>query len=141
MRKLIMLLILSTTILTGSALAQSGAISVVCEDCRNPLEHPDDWANFAFNQIYGDDAWMDFDQADDFWIVNLDGDRVYVDVDYVMTGINVLGAEIPLWPTNLLQITLALPRVRLRITDEQGQDVPQGDVGEVRIQGPSLIQI
>jgi hypothetical protein len=26
-----------------------------------------------------------------------------------MTGISVFGAEIPLWPTNLLQITLALP--------------------------------
>ena len=109
MRKLTMLLILSASVLAGSAFAQSGAISVVCEDCRDPHEYPNDWANFAFNQIYGDDAWMDFDQADDFWIVNLDGDRVYVDVDYVMTGISVFGAEIPLWPTNLLQITLALP--------------------------------
>lgn len=109
MRKLIMPMILSAAALAGTAFAQSGAITIVCEDCRNPYEHPNDWANFAFNQIYGDSAWLDFEQADDFWIVNLDGDRVYVDVDYVMTGVNLFGAEIPLWPTNLLQITLALP--------------------------------
>lgn len=109
MRKLTKLLMLFVSALSGAAVAQSGAISIVCEDCRNPYQYPDDWANFAFNQVYGENAWMDFEQADDFWIVNLDGDRVYVDVDYVMTGVNLFGAEIPLWPTNLLQITLALP--------------------------------
>ncbi len=82
---------------------------MVCEGCRDPLKHPDDYANFAFNQIYGEHAWMDFDQADDFWIYNLDGDRVYVDVDFVMEGISVLGNDWPVWPTNMLKITLALP--------------------------------
>ena len=92
-----------------AAHAQSGAIRVVCEDCRDPIEHPEDWANFAVNQVYGRDAWMDFDQADDFWIFNLEGDRVYVDIDFVMEGIVVFGNEWPLWPTNMLKITLVLP--------------------------------
>ena len=109
MRKPATLLLLFSVLCAAAAHAQSGAINVVCEDCRDPLDHPDDWANFAFNQIYGEDAWMDFDQADDFWITNLDGDRVYVDVDYVMKGVNVFGNEVPLWPTNMLQITLVLP--------------------------------
>jgi hypothetical protein len=91
------------------AAAQTGAIHIVCENCRDPLAYPNDWANFAFNQIYGDDAWLDFDQADDFWIHNLDGDRVYVDVDFVMEGIKLFGNELPLWPTNMLQITIVLP--------------------------------
>lgn len=108
MRNLTVLL-LTACALAGPANAQEGAIHLVCEDCRDPLEHPDDWANFAFNQIYGEDAWMDFDQADDFWVHNLDGDRVYIDVDYVMEGVNVFGNELPLLPTNLLQITLVLP--------------------------------
>lgn len=109
MRKLIILLLLSAFVLSGSAFAQSGAIRIICEDCRDPHKYPDDWANFALNQIYGDEAWMDFDQADDFWIYNLEGDRVYVDVDYVMEGINAFGKEWPLWPTNMVQITLVLP--------------------------------
>ena len=109
MRKPATLLLLFSVLCAAAAHAQSGAINVVCEDCRDPLDHPDDWANFAFNQIYGEEAWMDFDQADDFWITNLDGDRVYVDVDYVMKGVNVFGNEVPLWPTNMLQITLVLP--------------------------------
>ena len=114
MRSLILLL-LSVYALSGAAFAQSGAIQDICEDCRDPLEHPDDWTNFAFNQIYGDEGWMDFDQADDFWIQNLEGDRVYVDVDYVMEGINVFGNELPLWPTNMLQFTLALPNGQILV--------------------------
>ena len=109
MRKLNLLLLLVAIFAAELANAQSGAMKVVCDNCRDPLSYPDDWANFAFNQIYGDDAWMDFDQADDFWIYNLNGDRVYVDVDFVMDGVNVFGNELPLWPTNLVQITLALP--------------------------------
>ncbi len=109
MRKLCLLLCLAAAAFADGAHAQSGAIRVLCEDCRDPVEHPDDWTNFAINQVYGPDAWMDFDQADDFWIFNLDGDRVYVDIDFVMDGISVLGNELPIWPTNMLQITLALP--------------------------------
>jgi hypothetical protein len=108
MRKASFLLLLAV-VATAPVHAQSGAIHVICEDCRDPLAYPNDWANFAFNQIYGDDAWMDLDQADDFWVHNLDGDRVYVDVDFVMEGIKLLGNELPLWPANMVLITLALP--------------------------------
>ena len=109
MRKFCLLLLFAAAAIAEAAYAQSGAIRVVCVDCRDPVEHPEDWANFAVNQVYGGDAWMDFDQADDFWIFNLDGDRVYVDIDFVMKGIIVFGNEWPLWPTNMLKITLALP--------------------------------
>lgn len=109
MRKFCLLLVLVAAAFCEVAHAQSGAIRVVCVDCRDPLDHPEDWANFAVNQVYGRDAWMDFDQADDFWIFNLDGDRVYVDIDFVMKGLVVFGNEWPLWPTNMLKITLALP--------------------------------
>jgi hypothetical protein len=109
MRKTCLLLLFTAAALVDAAHAQSGAIRVICEDCRDPLEHPDDWANFAVNQIYGEEAWMDVEQADDFWIYNLDGDRVYVDVDFVMEGVRVLGNELPLWPANMLKLTLALP--------------------------------
>ncbi|MDJ0812432.1 MAG: hypothetical protein QNJ23_01790 [Woeseiaceae bacterium] len=109
MRRLFILLLMIAAALPAAVLAQSGAIRIVCEACRDPIAFPDDWANFAFNQVYGDEAWLDFDQADDFWIRNLDGDQVYVDVDFVMRGFNILGNEWPLWPTNMVQITLGLP--------------------------------
>ncbi len=109
MRKLCLLILTVAVGLVGAAKAQSGAIRVLCEDCRDPIEHPEDYANFAVNQVYGEDAWMTAEQADDFWIYNLDGDRVYVDIDYLMEGIRVFGNEWPLWPTNMLKITLALP--------------------------------
>jgi hypothetical protein len=98
-----------TVLAPGVAFSQSGATRIMCTECRNPLAYPDDWVNFAFNQVYGENAWLDFDQADDFFVVNLEGDRVYVDVDFVMAGINVFGYELPLWPANLLKITVALP--------------------------------
>lgn len=90
-------------------LAQANAINVLCAECRDPEEYPEDFANFAFNQIYGPDAWLTFEQADDFFITNLDNQRAYVDVDFVFTGLDVEGIQVPLWPKNLLQITLALP--------------------------------
>ena len=109
MRRYGLLLLMLLAIQVQPVQAQSGAIHIICEDCRDPLAYPNDWANFAFNQIYGDEAWMAFDQYDDFWIHNLDGGRVYVDVDFVMEGVNVFGNVLPLWPANMLQITLFLP--------------------------------
>ena len=109
MRNVCLLLCVTAAALVGAAHAQSGAIRVICEDCRDPIDHPEDWANFAVNQIYGEDAWMDVEQADDFWVYNLDGDRVYVDVDFVMEGVRLLGNDLPVWPANMLKITLALP--------------------------------
>jgi hypothetical protein len=52
---------------------------------------------------------MDFDQADDFYISNPDGFVVYVDIDYVMHGFSLFGLSLPIWPSNMLQIAVALP--------------------------------
>ena len=109
MRNLIVLLLVSSPFAASICWAQSHAIDIYCGDCRDPIEHPRDYVNFAFNQVYGPDAWLDFDQADDFYIVNSDNQRVYVDVDYVMLGVGIKGLRLPVWPTNLLKITLALP--------------------------------
>lgn len=109
MHKLLVALLLISPLLSEISFAQLGATENYCEQCRDPYEHPDDYVNYAYDQIYGDDGWMDFDQADDFYISNPDGFVVYVDVDYVMHGHQLFGLSLPIWPTNLLQITLALP--------------------------------
>ena len=109
MRKVMTALLLSTLIAPCLSQAQTNAEVVICEECRDPLMYPDDYVNFAYNQVYGESGWMDFDQADDFFIENLAGDRVYVDVDFVMHSSSLFGINLPIWPENMLQITLALP--------------------------------
>jgi hypothetical protein len=109
MRNLTTSLLLCLFLASSVAHAQANAEVVTCNQCRDPLKHPDDYVNFAFNQIYGDEGWMNPEQADDFYIENADGIRVYVDVDFVMHGFQFLGIDLPIWPDNLLQIRVALP--------------------------------
>ena len=116
MYKLITVLLLTLSMLADTSFAQLGATENYCERCRDPYEHPDDYVNYAYDQIYGDDGWMDFDQADDFYISNPDGFVVYVDVDFVMHGLDFLGTSLPLWPTYFLQIAVALPNGNIYTT-------------------------
>lgn len=134
MRKLLLFVLLLSPLAADICLAQANAINVVCEECRDPHEHPEDYVNFAFNQIYGPDAWMSFERADDFFITNLDGQKVYVDVDFVMLGFGLEGFRLPFWPTNLLQFTLAMPNgdvyAMLRSVFQTSLPVPSSNNGE-----------
>jgi len=116
MYKLIAALLLISPLVSDISFAQRGATENYCERCRDPYEHPDDYVNYAYDQIYGDDGWMDFDQADDFYIINPDGFVVYVDVDFIMRGLELFGLSLPMWPTNQLQISLALPNGNIYTT-------------------------
>ncbi len=109
MRSLLLICVLLSSLAVDVCVAQANSINILCSECRDPHDYPDDFANFAFNQIYGPEAWLSFDQADDFFVTNLDNQRVYVDVDYVFLGVGVEGFRFPYWPTNVLKITLALP--------------------------------
>jgi hypothetical protein len=109
MRNVVFALLLVSAAVSDVALAQANAEVVTCDTCRDPNLYPDDYVNFAFNQVYGEQGWMDFDQADDFFIENADGQRVYVDVDFVMRGMDIHGFVVPIWPENMLHITIALP--------------------------------
>ena len=116
MRNLFVVLLSISTLWADMGFAQQGATDNYCEYCRDPHEHPDDYVNFAYNQIIGDNGWMDPDLADDFYIYNPDGFVVYVDVDFVMTSGEFLGLKLPLWPTYMLHFTLALPNGTLYVT-------------------------
>jgi len=109
MRKLLPILMLFLPLAADICVAQTRPLTIVCAECRNPQEYPDDFVNFAFNQAYGKDAWLTYDQADDFYVTNLDNQTVYVDVDFVFLGVGFEGFRFPLWPTYILQFTLALP--------------------------------
>lgn len=109
MRRYLPILLVLAVLAANEAIAQANAEELVCAACRDPHVYPDDFVNFAFNQVYGDESWLPVEQADDFFVSNLDGQRVYVDVDFVFYGIGFRGMRLPLWPRYLLHITLALP--------------------------------
>ncbi len=109
MRKLLPFLLLLLPLAADISMAQTSPLNIICAECRDANQHPDDFVNFAFNQAYGPDAWLTFDQADDFYITNLDNQTVYVDIDFVFLGFGFQGLELPFWPTHLLKFTLALP--------------------------------
>lgn len=109
MRNLLLGFVVVLLLAADDCFAQTNAVTVMCTECRDPVDYPDDYVNFAFNQIYGPDSWMPFELADDFFITNSDGQTVYVDVDFIFLGFGVEGLRLPFWPTNMLRITLALP--------------------------------
>ena len=104
-----LLLMLLLTIGSPLAHAWTPPPVIVCTDCRDPQDHPEDFINFGFNQIIGPNAWMTFGQADNFYVANLELQTVYIDVDFVFTGIGIQGLQLPLWPRYMLQFTIALP--------------------------------
>ena len=110
MHRLLLLFLFTVPLLAGESFAQANAQDVPCDACRDANRFPEDVVNFAFNQIYGPDAWMTFDEADDFFVTNLLGQRVYVDADFVFDGFDLGGFDLPYLPRYLLQFTLALPR-------------------------------
>ncbi|MDH3351622.1 MAG: hypothetical protein OEM51_08745 [Gammaproteobacteria bacterium] len=113
MRKLLPFLLLIAALQTDICFAQANSMNILCADCRDPHQYPADFVNFAFNQLYGPDAWMAFELADDFYVTNLDNQTVYVDADFVFLGLGFRGFRVPFWPTNLLRFTLALPDGRI----------------------------
>ena len=141
MRKLLPILLLLLPLAADISVAQTSLLNIICADCRDPDRYPDDFVNFAFNQAYGPEAWLTFEQADDFYITNLDNQTVYVDIDFVFRGFGFKGLELPFWPTNLLQVTLALPSgnivtvlrsiflTRLPVPSSDDGDVSGGDGG------------
>ncbi len=135
MHKLLPILLLLLPLTADICVAQTSPLNIVCADCRDANQHPDDFVNFAFNQAYGPDAWLTFDQADDFYITNLDNQTVYVDIDFVFLGFGFQGLQLPYWPTHLLKFTLALPNGNiytvLRSKFLTPLPVPSSDDGEV----------
>lgn len=113
MRKLLPLLLVIAAFHMDICSAQSNSTNILCADCRDPHQYPADFVNFAFNQLYGPDAWMTFELADDFYVTNLDNQTVHIDADFVFLGLGFKGLRIPFWPTYILRFTLALPNGQL----------------------------
>ena len=79
------------------AKAQGGHPSVVCSDCRDSRDHPRDFRNFAYNQVFAPDGDMTYDEGDFFEVSNSEGQSVFVDLNMEIGFVVLdLGLPIPL---------------------------------------------
>ncbi len=67
-------------------LASSPAWSVklICADCRDPELHPMDFGNFAYNQVFGSQAWLSPSQGNRIEVRNLQGQWAMVDLNFIL---------------------------------------------------------
>ena len=105
MHKSLLLLFLLCPFASDLVHAQANAITIVCDACRDPHQYPDDFINFGFNQVYGPDGWLTPAQADDFFVTNLDGQTVYIDMDFLFIGIGLL---LFLWPQGVYELATSI---------------------------------
>lgn len=116
--------------LLGTASAWADTIpQIYCAECRS-TEHNRDFGNFAFNQVYGPNSWILFDEA---IIINPQGDWVYVDLDFVLEEnfISNIG--------QFVGIDLGIPTTKIQIetvTDTVFSDTYLVDLDMVDTTGP-----
>jgi hypothetical protein len=95
---------------TVPAEAQNVFPVVTCNECRDPYEFPRDYRNFAYNQLFGPDGTMTYEQGDFFQVVNASGQSVFVDMnmDLDVFTLDLLGIPIPLPYPVAIQIQIIL---------------------------------
>jgi hypothetical protein len=80
----------------------------VCAECGDPADDPEDYRNFAANTArFG--QFDDFNDIDQFIIMNLNGDHVIADIDWNFRRFGFEGFSLPVWPAWTYEITLVLP--------------------------------
>ena len=101
-----------------------------CEDCRNPAAYPEDFAAFAFNAYWGDDAWAFSSWLGiPFRVYNPDIQWVAVWFeDFLFDGVSLL--------PNTMDIRVRLPSGQV-ITITVVQDGPDMPLGEPEAPGAS----
>jgi len=93
----IAVLIILCCVYSVPAKAQGGHPSVVCSDCRDARDHPRDFRNFAYNQVFAPDGDMTYDEGDFFEVSNPEGQSVFVDLNMEIGFVVLdLGLSIPL---------------------------------------------
>lgn len=83
-------------------------LQIICADCRGPAFQRD-YGNFAFNQVFGENAWVSPELGSELIIYNLQGHSVFVDMNFILsnyTSLNLIDLfEIQFgWPTGDIRI-------------------------------------
>jgi len=117
---LVIFIALSVTYVVPANAQQSG-MDIRCEACRNPTRFPRDYRNFAYNQVFGPNGWMTYEQGDFFTITNPHGHSVSVDMnlDLLIIGIPLTELGLPFdlgYPVGL--------QVQIILIFENGDQIP-----------------
>lgn len=75
-------LFLSIILSSGTAWAEP--TSVACDLCRDVYQFPDDYANHAYNQVFGEDPVLSFIEGDTMLVVATNGQWAIVDLNYIL---------------------------------------------------------
>ena len=61
MYRLLPILLAALLFAADAVVAQVNFVTITCDSCRHPHQHPEDYVNHAFNQVYGPDAVQDLE--------------------------------------------------------------------------------
>jgi len=116
MRKLLLIVITMSVLPLLSEQAWSADPTVVaCAQCRDVYEHPGDYGNHAYNQVFGRNPTLSFVQGDLMRIVAPSGQWAVVDLNFIFqaTGLSLNLAIVSYAysiPTGKVQMVVQDPR-------------------------------
>jgi hypothetical protein len=116
MHKVACLLLCLTTNIAWSA----DLTEVRCGQCRDVYEHPQDYGNFAYNQVFGSNPTLSFAQGDIMKVVSPSGQWAVVDLNFVS---NQTGLSFSIY---FLYYSLAVPNGRIQMVVQD----PKGNITE-----------
>lgn len=118
MRKCLLISVLSAAFFGGAFnlnAAVAGPTPVSCSLCRDVYQHPEDYANHAYNQVFGENPTLSFAAGDLLKIVAPNGQWAIVDLNYIIqpTGLSlniiILSYSISL-PNGKIEMVVQNPR-------------------------------
>ena len=96
---------------------------IMCHECRDPMQHPEDYAALIYNGFFGDEPWLLG------WKLGLPIRIYYAHMDYVLVWFEGALFDTPSLLPNLLDIRMRLPN-GVVITLTLLQEGPDMTIGE-----------
>jgi len=129
MRNLLFLIALMTS---GGAMSEVTEFD--CQPCRDVYEHPEDYGNFAFNLVFGENATLDLTQGNRLRITNPQQQWAEVDLNFIL---ETYGISISIFfitynitaPNGMVQIVVQDPsgKQTIRSVFADSKDLVVGD--------------
>ena len=98
MNRFLFVIAIIVAVLGGArpAVAQSTLPEVTCYECRSPYRFPRDFRNFAYNQVFGPNGTMSYEEADIFRVINPAGQGLVVDMNMDLVVLQLRLGDIPI---------------------------------------------
>ena len=78
-------------LISASSVMAADLTHVSCMQCRDVYQHPEDYGNFAYNSVFGDDATVSIADGDIMKVEGPNGQWAVVDLNFVLeqTGLSL----------------------------------------------------